>query len=118
MEGTISAEGLPCARAEQKGLELEFDQLKIALRLDNDLVLRWLPDSGRKDLSGEVKGRTVFIYDSDYGTALRTLRHELIDYLVSKAIEPYKEVANKLLLLLNEKAYRGKEDVVERLCGL
>ena len=73
---------------------------------------------GKKHLSGEVRDRTVFIYDSDYGTALRTLRHELIDYVVSKAVEPYKEVANKLLALLNEKAYRDKENVVERLCGL
>jgi hypothetical protein len=99
-------------------LEQELERVKRSLKLNDDLDLRWLPNAGRKDLSGEVKNRVIFIYDADYEMAARTLRHELIDYMVSKAIEPYKQVANKLILLLNEEAYRNKEDLVERLCGL
>jgi len=103
---------------KQKDLELEFGSLKRTLRLDDGLRLRWMPAANGGGLSGEVRGNTVFIYDPDYEAASSTLRHELIDYLVSRAIEPYKEVANKLILLLNERAYRNKEDVVERLCAL
>ena len=93
-------------------LEEEFERLKRLLGLNDNLKLRWLPDAGRKDLSGEVKNRVIVIYDSDYEAAVDTLKHELVDYMVSKAIEPYKEVANKLILLWNEEAYKRKEELV------
>ncbi len=85
------------------------------LKLDSDLEIRWLPNGGRKNLAGEVRNNIVFIYDADYESALRTLRHELLDYVISKAIEPWKEITNRLILLWNEEAYRRKEEVVERL---
>jgi len=99
-------------------LELELIRLKRSLKLNDDLELCWLPNGGRGGLSGEVKNRIVFVYDAEYDKALRTLRHEVVDYLVSHAIEPYKLIANKLILLWNEEAYKTKEDLVERLCNL
>jgi hypothetical protein len=47
--------------------------------------------------------------------ALETLRHEFIDYAVSQIIEPYKQVANMLIAMINEDAYERKEKLVERL---
>ena len=47
--------------------------------------------------------------------AVETLRHEFLDYCISKAIEPYKEVTNRLIRIMNENAYRKKEGIVEAL---
>ena len=62
MKGTTRAPAQPGERREQERLELEFDMLKQSLGLDDGLELRWLPAASRANLSGEVKGRTVFIY--------------------------------------------------------
>ncbi|MBS7654977.1 hypothetical protein KEJ50_00505 [Candidatus Bathyarchaeota archaeon] len=47
--------------------------------------------------------------------ALEALKHEFLDYAISKAIEPYKEVANKLITLINEEAYKRKEKLIKTL---
>jgi hypothetical protein len=49
---------------------------------------------------------------------LETLRHEFLDYAISRVIEPYKQVTNKLITLINEEAYKRKERLVESLCKL
>lgn len=41
-----------------------------------------------------------------------------MDYAISKVIEPYKNVTNKLIMLINEQAYRKKEKLIENLCRL
>jgi hypothetical protein len=41
------------------------------------------------------------------------LRHEFLDYAIGKVIEPYKEVTNKLIMLINEEACKRKEKFVE-----
>jgi len=65
-----------------------------------------------------VRGKVVFIYERDCEETVKTLRHELIDYLVSQAIEPYREVTNRLIKMINEDAYKRKEKVVEALSRL
>ena len=44
-----------------------------------------------------------------------TLQHEFLDSCVSEAIQPYREVANIMMKLLNEYAYKRKEEIVEGL---
>lgn len=66
-----------------------------------------------KKLSGEVKGEFIYVYDESEETALKTLKHEFLDYAISQVIEPYKEVTNKLISLMNEEAYRRKERLIE-----
>jgi len=92
----------------------EFQRLKKLLDIAEELKLVWIPNGSDK-LCGEVKGKTVFIYDHSYESALETLKHEIIDYLVCKAIEPYKDLLNQLTLFLNERAYKEKEEIVERI---
>jgi len=46
---------------------------------------------------------------------LGTSRHGFLDYAISKTIEPYKEVTNRLIALINEDAYKRKEKLVEAL---
>ena len=95
-------------------LREELDNLKHISGLGSALSLIWAPDS-LNPLSGEVKGKTVYIYDMTERKALDTLHHEFYDYCVSEAIQPYREVANILMKLLNEYAYKRKEEIVEGL---
>ena len=100
------------------GLEVqlreELDNLKRISGLGSALSLVWAPAPG-KALSGEVKGSSVYIYDESEMQALDTLRHEFFDYCISKAIQPYRQVTNTLIKLLNENAYKRKEEIVEGL---
>jgi len=98
-------------------LEEELGRLKRRFDMGYDLKVVWVPD-GNGRLCGEVKEETIFIYEKDLNKASETLRHEFVDYAVSRIIEPYKEVTNKLISLLNEKAYKQKEALVEKLCKL
>ena len=105
------------AKDLQDVLEEELERLKRKLFLGYELKVVWIPDGSEK-LSGEVKGDTIFIYERNEGDAFETLRHEFLDYVVSKVIEPYKEVTNKLIVLINEDAYRRKEKLIEKLKGI
>jgi len=82
-----------------------------------ELGVIWFRASN-KNVSGEVKGTFIYVYDQDEEVALATLKHEFIDFAVSKVVEPYKEVTNKLISLLNEDVYRRKEKLVEALTRL
>ena len=98
----------------QKRLEEELKRLKSILKLGYELNIRWIPGNDSR-LSGEVKGETIYVYDEEEELALETLKHEFIDYAISKVIEPYKEVTNKLITLINEEAYKRKEKVIGAL---
>lgn len=98
-------------------LERELEGLKCKCNMGYGLKVVWVP-SDNVGLCGEVKAETIFIYDKDLSKALKTLKHEFLDYAVSQTIDPYKEVANVLIRLLNGKAYRQKEALVEALCRL
>lgn len=77
-------------------------------------------DSKKKDsdLDGEVKGNIILVYSQSLDVALKTLRHEFPDFLMSKVIEPYKQVANSLITLVNKQAYSRKEKLIEKLTEL
>ena len=92
----------------------ELERLKRLSGLGQDLNLVWTPISNSA-LSGEVKGRTIYIYEESEGKAVEVLRHEFLDHCVSKAIDPYRKVTNSLIKLVNEDAYDRKEKIVEGL---
>ena len=101
----------------QEMLEAELERLRTLSGLGAGLNVVWAPNT-RNDLSGEVKGNSVYVYEEDEHKALETLWHEFVDYCVSQAIEPYKQVTNKLIALINEEAYKRKEQVVEAITRL
>ena len=109
--------GLKDKRGLEARLEVELKRLKGRSGVGHDLRVVWSPYSGSK-LSGEVKGDVMYIYEPDEVRAVEVLRHEFIDYMVSQAIEPYRSVTNKLIQMLNEVAYKKKEEVVEALVKL
>ena len=94
-----------------------MEKLKQVLKLGYGLKVWWVPNSSSK-LSGEVRGDSIYIYEGDEDVAVETLKHEFIDYAISKVIEPYREVTNKLISLVNEDAYKRKEILVESLLRL
>ncbi|MEM2914591.1 MAG: hypothetical protein QXH91_04235 [Candidatus Bathyarchaeia archaeon] len=98
----------------QKKLENELERLKRILQMGYELKVRWIPNGSDK-LSGEVKGDFIYIYDEDEEVAINTLKHEFLDYAISQVIEPYKQVTNRLIGLINEDNYKKKEKLVEKL---
>ncbi|MEM3027560.1 MAG: hypothetical protein QW220_02390 [Candidatus Bathyarchaeia archaeon] len=70
---------------------------------------------GKGFFPGTDRRETIFVYDESEELALETLKHEFLDYAISKVIEPYKNVTNKLIMLINEEAYRRKEKLIESL---
>jgi len=111
----------PRRKAENTNIEAKLqkklERLKKKLNIGHELRVVWLPTPSSK-LSGEVKDHVIYIYEPDENKAIETLRHEYIDYLVSQAIEPYKTAANAFIKLLNETAYKKKEEVVDALLKL
>jgi len=95
----------------------ELERIKARVGMGYDLKVEWAP-SLASDKHGEVRGNVILIYDGELEDSLQTLRHEFLDYLVSQAIVPYKNAANKLVQLVNEIAYKRKEEVVEALAKL
>jgi hypothetical protein len=102
-------------RSVEATLNAEVDRLARLLGLP--LTVRWVP-SEASTLDGEVKGDCILIYVVDAAEVLTVLRHEVIDYCVSRAITPYQELTNRLIALLNDRPHRTKEAIVEALTRL
>jgi len=101
----------------QTKLEKELERLKKKADCGYGLKVVWLPSYDSK-LSGEVKNDIIYIYEPEECEAIKTLRHEFLDYVVSQSIEVYKSITNKFIQILNEMAYEKKEKVVETLLKL
>jgi len=72
-----------------------------------------------RELSGEVLGDTIYIYDGSEAEALETLRHEFVEYvLTSEFVAPYQRMINALIALFEDEAYRRKERIVKKLAEL
>ncbi len=97
--------------------EDELERLKTITKNGLGLRLVWQPDK-EGPLSGEVKGKTVYIYESDEGKALEIIKHEFVDYLISSSSEYYKLISNALIKTVNRIAYLEKESTVEALMAL
>jgi len=106
----VSRKGSKDIQAE---LEKELRDLMEKLGI-NGLKVLWSPDETSK-VSGEVRGKVIYIFEPSPEKSREVLRHETLDYMISQAIEPYKDVTNALINLLNDKAYARKEEVVEKL---
>ena len=106
-----------CSADTLRLLKHELARLKHKFKLGQELRLEWAPDNGPR--SGEVAGTTIRIYESERAKALDTLRHEFIEYLLTRdLVAPYKRLVNKLISLFEEEMYHRKEKLVERLRDL
>ena len=98
-------------------LEAELERLRMVSGLGLELKVVWKPNP-EGPLAGEVKDNLMYLYVEDEEKAVQTLRHEFLDYCVSQAIEPYRQVTNMMIRILNKDAYRRKERIVEGLVKL
>ncbi len=93
----------------------ELDRLLQRLGLADQLQVKWLPD-GKADLSGEVVGSTVYVYEKEPSQALDTLRHEVVEYLLVKHHEEdYVTMINALVDVFNQVMMKRREQLVDRL---
>jgi len=117
-----------CYNAEKSVVEArlrrELKRLQRKIGLGSELVVAWMPncvkrnvDGGR--LSGEVLGNTVYVYEESVDEAIKTLKHEFFDYIISYHIEkPYKDFINRFISLFEYEMYKRKEKLVDRLSQL
>lgn len=102
---------------EEPRLQEAFKTLTGKLGIEG-LRLVWMP-SVNNELSGEVKDGTVYIYTSDLDKAIETLKHELVDCLLtSRIVNPLVQIINLLIKLRENEIYEEKEKLVEVLFRL
>jgi hypothetical protein len=98
-------------------LRERFQTLATALEVHN-LRFVWLP-SQRRGLSGEVQNGVLYVYESDEEKAAETLKHELVDYvLTSRVVSPLVGLVNLLIKHKETEIYREKEKIVDLLSNL
>lgn len=99
-------------------LREELERLEVKLGLNLGLRVAWMPDVNNS-LSGEVRGGVIRIYEVEEDKALRALRHEFIDYLItSRVVKPLVGLVNLLIKSREAEIYREKEKLVEALLRL
>jgi len=99
----------------QVSLEEELERLKKMLNLNPNLKVAWTPDS-TKELSGEVKDNTIYIYEVEEEKAIQALRHEVVDHLItSRIVKPLVDLINLLIKAREAEIYEEKEKIVETL---
>ena len=102
-------------RKLQKLLERELSLLKSKFQMANELKVKWFPNDINKK-SGEVIGKTIYIYEEDEIKSLDTLKHEFVEYILTyELVAPYKKLVNKLISLFEEEMYDRKEKLIEKL---
>ena len=104
-------------QSNEKRLQKELENLKRKLGLGHELTVKWLPSQNEK-LYGEVKGDCIYVYAEAEEEAIKTVRHEFFDYVISQVLQPYQQIANKLIEFINEEVYKRKERLVEALSQL
>jgi hypothetical protein len=124
-EGDTNIHSLDPSKSESKAkLEGELSRLMGILGLGLELRVVWKPNHIRRSaegvaLSGEVQGSTIIIYEEDEAEALKALKHEFLDYVISHEVEaPYKDLVNRLIDSFQAEAYGRKERLVERLSSV
>ena len=105
------------ALSPEARLTRELEKLQDLLNHSHDLRVVWAPRHDSKT-EGEVIGQVIYVYSKSLGEALKTLRHEFLDLMISNTIEPYKQVTNCLIASVNKEAYARKERLVEKLVHL
>jgi len=96
----------------------ELRRLKEKLNVGHELHVKWLPDE-TKDVCGEVRGNTIYIYEVDEDKAISVLRHEFVDYLItSKVIQPLIDLINLMIKIKQIEIYKEKEKIVQLFTSL
>ena len=105
-----------------KKLVEELKRLQRLLNHGEELKIEWEPGkirrNGKQRLCGEVIGKTIYIYEENETEALNTLRHEMIEHLLSTFEKNYIELVNSLIQVFNEIQKRKREHIVDKLAKI
>jgi hypothetical protein len=83
-----------------------LDQLGISL------FIVWSPDETRS-IHGEIKQRTIYIYDRQESDAFATFTHEIIEFKLKEVTRIYRTLINNLIDGYEKLAYQKKEEFIE-----
>ena len=73
----------------QRRLEIELSSLKSKFGLGGQLQVVWDPRHSFEETHGRVQGSKIFVYDVYEEEALHTLKHEYIEYILTREfLEP------------------------------
>jgi len=73
----------------QRRLEGELRRLKAKFGLAGHLSVVWDPKPSHGEDRGMASGSTILVFDSDEEAAVKTLRHEYIEYVLThEFLEP------------------------------
>ena len=105
-------------RNVQRVLEEELARLRRMIPFEESLTVCWRPRS-HSEVSGEVVGDTVYVYDENGQEAMNTLKHEYLDCLLTrKMVEPLIAMVNTFIKLKEREIYEEKERIVTNLLKL
>jgi len=94
----------------QKRLDEELARLKARFSLAGHLKVVWDPQSSSEETHGMVKDSTILVFDTDEKEALRTLKHEYIEYVLThEFLEPR---------IFEAKAHRRADALVDIIANL
>lgn len=104
-------------RVEAK-LEEELGRLRAETGLGSELSVKWAPKPD-SDRHGEVIGTAIYVYDVCEDRALLTVKHEFLDYHITKeVIDPLVKFINIEKCLIEDLVYDRKERLVKRFLKL
>lgn len=90
--------------------------------MGHELEVHWQPDTILNKegmvLRGKVVGSVILVFDKVLEEAKETLMHEFIEYLIDKAIEPYRNKLNIFMQEFQDESYMKREQCVKALSRL
>jgi len=111
----------------ERDLEEELKRLVDKFGFGRELSIVWLPATEglaemfgeKKELSGEVVGTKIVIYEHFLHRALRTLDHEFFEYILHKnLVRPYANLLEGMERAFQKTIYENKEAFIEVLCDM
>lgn len=70
----------------ESGVQARLErELRSRFGLSLNLRVVWMPNPGNTP-SSEVKGDTVYVYESEEDGTVKTLRHEVVDHMITSRI--------------------------------
>ena len=68
---------------------------------------------------GEIKNGSIYIYEAEEEKAVQTLKHEVVDHIItSRIVKPLVDLINLLIKAREAEIYREKEKFVEMFLRL
>jgi hypothetical protein len=95
-------------------IKLEVRMQKLLNSFNIPLRVVWSPDPTAK-CDGEIANGCIVIYDVDEEEVWDTFIHELLEYMLKKVTNVYRETVNALIEVIQKVAYTEKESFIETI---